>query len=600
MPLNWKIYILLLLAFCLIINCSQLEEQQQTLPELSDTYAEKGMDACQSCHQQIYSNYLETGMGHSMYLPTRSTIPMPLASKSAVYDSHSDFHYQLFWENDSLYLLEFRLVKGDTLYQREEKIDYVIGSGKKTRSFLIHRNGYLYETPITWYSQKGIFDLSPGYENGRNSRFSREISPTCISCHTGEFSYVADSKNRFTQLSLGIGCDQCHGPGELHLQMMEGEILADTADWGIINPAHLPTDLQFDICQQCHLEGVAVLQENVASERAYIPGMKLAGLMDIFLVEEAHNSTIGIGSHAERLSQSQCFIQSAGKLVCTTCHDPHKKPDLTDQSVYTSSCMTCHQESMELTCSAPSEELALVNNDCIQCHMPVNNTSDIPHVSIHDHLIQIPAPTEKSDQEVATISESIRLICATTPTPTPTQSAKAWLSYYQEREANPAYLDSVAQYLPQNQLWEQAQLQFERQQYAPALELLAKLNPSNQNRLDYLYLKGQCLEALARFPEAYETYQQVYTKYPNSIEAGIKAATTLLKAYPGQQETLTQARAILQELYAEKPFDVRILNNLGFVALNQGKREEARFYLEEALRYDPDYVLAKQNLGYLE
>ena len=381
---------------------------------------------------------------------------------------------------------------------------------------------------------------------------------------------------------------------------MKGEgIWGHGNGFGISNPVNLSIDAQFDICQQCHLEGVAVLQEGISSEREFQPGMRLAEVADVFLVEQ-QSTAIGIGSHAERLRQSQCFIQSEGKLVCTSCHDPHVKPDLTDQSVYTASCMTCHQESMELICTAPEEELRVADNDCIQCHMPVNGTSDIPHVSIHDHLIQVPTPPEKSDQEVAAISESIKLICATTSTPAPIQTAKAWLSYYQERDQNTEYLDSVSHYLPHSRLWEQALLSFERQQYASSLEFLDKLSSPKQKKLDYLYLKGQCLEALSRLPEAYEAYQQAYSQYPNSIESGIKAATTLLKAFPGKQETLTQARAILQDLYAEKPFDVRILNNLGFVALNQGKREEARFYLQEALRYDPDYVLAKQNLGYLK
>ncbi|MEM8901571.1 MAG: tetratricopeptide repeat protein [Bacteroidota bacterium] len=593
MPRFWRIHILILLGFCLILNCTQFEEQKDSPLKSSANYVGNG--SCQSCHQEIHTAYLETGMGHAMYLPTPANLPELVSSREAVYDDFTDFHYQFLWENDSLYLKEFRLEYADTTYIRKEKIDYVIGSGKKTRSFLIHRNGFLYETPITWYSQKRILDLSPGYENGNNSRFSREISPTCISCHTGEFSYIAESKNRYREISLGIDCERCHGPGSDHIENMKA---GETGNIAIINPSALEVDLQFDICQQCHLEGVAVLQEGVASEREFQPGMRLANVADVFLVEQ-QGTAIGIGSHAERLRQSQCFIQSEGKLVCTTCHDPHVQPDLSDQTVYTASCTTCHQESMELTCTAPEEELSLASNDCIQCHMPVNNTSDIPHVSIHDHLIQVPMPTEKSDQEVAAISESIRLICATTPNPTPTQTAKAWLSYYQEREANPVYLDSAKTHLPTDAYWFQAQLAFEKQLYPLALENLQKASSPTQKSIDGLYLKGQCLEAMAKLPEAYEIYQQAYAQYPNSIEAGIKAATTLLKAFPGQQETLTKARAILQDLYSEKPFDVRILNNLGFVALNQGRREEARFYLEEALRYDPDYVLAKQNLGYL-
>lgn len=50
--------------------------------------------------------------------------------------------------------MEFRLAKGDTIHKRIESVAYIIGSGQHTNSHLININGYIYQAPITFYTQK--------------------------------------------------------------------------------------------------------------------------------------------------------------------------------------------------------------------------------------------------------------------------------------------------------------------------------------------------------------------------------------------------------------------------------------------------------------
>ena len=111
------------------------------------------------------------------------------------------------------------------------------------------------------------------------------------------------------------------------------------------------------------------------------------------------------------------------------------------------------------------------------------------------------------------------------------------------------------------------------------------------------YLQGACLEAEGGYLEAHQAYAKAYELQPASIEAGLKAVTTLLLARQGDRSVLPQAAQKLEALKAEKPFDVRILTNLAFVYLNSGRVEEAKKLLEQALRYDPDYTPAKENLN---
>lgn len=69
--------------------------------------------------------------------------------------------------------------------KRVEKISYIVGSGQHTNSHLIDINGYLHQAPITFYTQKGQWDLAPGFEKGQNTRFERKIEMECITCHNG-------------------------------------------------------------------------------------------------------------------------------------------------------------------------------------------------------------------------------------------------------------------------------------------------------------------------------------------------------------------------------------------------------------------------------
>ena len=167
-----------------------------------------GNAACESCHKRIFESYQETGMGKSYYRPSKENIIEKFDNQSVVHDSILNFSYFPFWKKDSMYVMEFRLQGKDTLYKRTEKIDFIVGSGHQTRSYILVRNDYHYEVPITWYVSKGIWDLSPGYEKGGNARFSREIGEECMACHTGNFEFVAGSKNQFRKVDMGIDCER--------------------------------------------------------------------------------------------------------------------------------------------------------------------------------------------------------------------------------------------------------------------------------------------------------------------------------------------------------------------------------------------------------
>ena len=135
-----------------------------------------GKEQCRMCHAEIYDSYIQTGMGKSLNYATKDNSVLSSKDIPVIYDDLKNFYYQPFFKNDSLYIKEFRLDNNDTVHKRIEKITYKIGSGHHTNSHLYEINGYIHQIPYTYYTQENISDLPPGYENGGNTRFSREIA----------------------------------------------------------------------------------------------------------------------------------------------------------------------------------------------------------------------------------------------------------------------------------------------------------------------------------------------------------------------------------------------------------------------------------------
>ena len=587
--------VFLFISTLIFVKCSS---QSTTYSTLKPETKYVGNQTCASCHKRIYDSYIETGMGKSFYRPDKERIIEKFDGQAnLVYDAFSNFYYQPFWQGTSMYVREFRLQGKDTTYNRVEKIDYIVGSGHQTRSYILERNNYFYEVPITWYVSKQIWDLSPGYDKGNNSRFSREIGEECMACHTGNFEFVKDSKNRFHKVDMGIDCERCHGAGEEHIRKMAAGEEIDVSkltDFSIVNPKKLSIDAQFDVCQQCHLQGTNVLKKN--SVRDFRPSMNLEEVYDVFLEKHGENE-FGIASHASRLKQSKCFLSSNGKLTCTTCHDPHKSIHKTDSTFYIKQCQSCHQQK---TCKATMEVQHTKNGNCVSCHLLKGGTNDIPHVSFHDHKIRVLKEETKKTKTVAEVQaqkDFIEILCASAKGCNEESIAKGNLQYFETHNPNPKYLALAEKNLPKENTYARARLLFHQNKLTELSPVMSELlkNPN----VNVWFLAGEIAEKQGDFKTAYTNYENAYQMNTESVEAGLKAATMMLKANVGNAAILPQAQKRLETLLKQKPFDERILSNLGFVLMNSGNFPLAEKYLKQALSFNPDYVLALENLTYL-
>lgn len=539
-----------------------------------------GTKACISCHQDIYKKYQHTGKGKSFYLPSKKNIIEKFDNKVIV-DHAAQLNYISFWRDTTMFIAEFRQKGKDTIHYREEQVDFVIGSGNQTRSYIYEENGYFYEMPLTWYVKKQIWDLSPGYDKGKNSRFERPIGDQCMNCHNSEQHFVNNSVNKFTTVGLGMSCEKCHGAGSYHIDKQtknEKIALSGKADRSIVNPARLAVQLQFDVCRQCHLEGITVPKQG-KKNTDFRPGEPLNRYFDVFIPVSSNSTDYGFASHAERLQQSQCFIQSAGKLTCTSCHNPHEALTNNVTATYNEKCQSCHAGSAhQKVCNRDIKSSK--ENNCIGCHLGKSGTTDIPHVSSTDHFIRVRSKKKETAKKGFTFKNY------SDTTVDSRALGLAYLDYFETVEKNKTYLDSVTRFLAH--LDNQQNLRYYYLRETMPQRALLQASPESVNNSSEAFYLAE-LRSKAGL-SSIEYYEKAAVLAPDNLSAMFSLAV----AYSNVGQT-QHAIETYQKLLRLRPSHAGALANLGFTFMQQGDLRQALTFTNKAINYHPDYVLAREN-----
>lgn len=363
-----------------------------------------GSTACKECHSEQHRTFTLTQHSHSLTQVDANTHP----PNGVVDHLLSKRRFEISRDPDSATVVHREFVLSDDDEQSELAawpIQYQIGSGHVALSYFVEEDGFLLQSPVTWFAKDEQWKMSPGYDTADHMSFGRVISSGCLYCHTGHLADPDEHGLRHRIHELSIGCERCHGPGELHVKRHRSDSpLTDDIDRTIVNPTHLSRELSEDVCSQCHLNGD--IQSTVRGGRPhdFRPGLPLKEYRLEFRMES--EAKIRVAGHVEQLHKSACY-QNTATLTCVSCHQPHEDLQPVERlAQHRQVCINCHQQQ---TCRMPIADRDSKNdNNCIDCHMPRSPT-EVTHVALTHHRIGIhsgPEPASLTSTKDTTNSKS--------------------------------------------------------------------------------------------------------------------------------------------------------------------------------------------------
>jgi tetratricopeptide (TPR) repeat protein len=324
-----------------------------------------GDEVCAKCHASIFDSYQRTPMAHASGPATDNPIAGDFLHKK------SGVNYRIYTQDGKVWLSFERA--GDPSLRGKRELLYYIGQGRRGRTYLFSVDGFLFESPVNWYTDKHMWDMAPAYGDVREAPMNLPALASCLDCHvSGIQPPIQGTENRYKMPVFaysGVTCERCHGPGAAHVN-----------GGAIVNPMKLTADRRDAVCMQCHLEGNAAIERPGKHLYEFRPGDDLSEYIRYYVHADAGQPGLRATSQFEALAQSACKKKSGAAMSCMSCHDPHRPPSAAERvSFYREKCLACH--------AGLSTKHHANQPDCTSCHMPANLSSDVAHTEVTDHRI---------------------------------------------------------------------------------------------------------------------------------------------------------------------------------------------------------------------
>jgi hypothetical protein len=338
-------------------NCSQ---HQHPPEKVSGRIQFAGSESCAGCHKEIYQEHLQSFHHLTSALATKETL-------KGDFDSANKFFI-----NDHLAIVAEK--RQDSFYQTAysygapkltRPFNITVGSGKRGQTSIYWFQNYLFELPLTWFTETDEWTISPGYS--RKADFNRSITSRCLECHSTFFQETTNKDSKADEFSktnfiLGVECERCHGSGVEHIAFHQTHP-AEAVGHAIFNPAKATRTQSLDLCRLCHGRGLSKSQPSFT----FHAGDSLFR----FFQQDAARPVLGMDVHGNQfgmLAESKCYLSS--QMTCLSCHDGHKNQSREAVQFYVK-CEACHKSESHNTCKlAATIDQPWLRANCINCHMP--------------------------------------------------------------------------------------------------------------------------------------------------------------------------------------------------------------------------------------
>ncbi|MCS7238207.1 MAG: tetratricopeptide repeat protein [Thermoguttaceae bacterium] len=295
-----------------------------------------------------------------------------------------------------------------TTDNREGKLEtfevrYVLGIRPLQQYLVEFPDGRVQCLPLAWDTEKRQwFHLYPKERIPHTdplhwTRPLQNWNYMCGECHTTGYERnfeLPQKRYRTTWIELGVGCETCHGPGSVHVELAEARSLFWDRRVGFGLPSLKGPDSRPEIntCAPCH-----------ARRQQVYPGFRPGSeFLDHYLPELLDGPMFyPDGQILEEDFEYTSFLQSLmyrKGVRCSNCHDPHAlrfktedpfqpRPQVPDNRV----CGQCHLPSKYDTVRHHFHpNSGGPGTQCVDCHMP--ETTYMVVDSRRDHKLDVPRP----------------------------------------------------------------------------------------------------------------------------------------------------------------------------------------------------------------
>jgi predicted CXXCH cytochrome family protein len=536
-------------AFCAFVAAQSLPTQMHVSREAqfwNGRVQQEGVgsEACAKCHSSIYESYMHTPMAHASGAATENLIPADFTHRG------SGVRYRIYAESGHTWLTFDR--EGSKPLHGKRELLYYIGSGRRGLTYLFADDGFAFESPINWYGDTHIWDMTPAYQRTTEMPLNLVAHAGCLHCHvSGMRPPIDGTENKYEMPLLthsGVSCERCHGPGAEHAK-----------GGPIVNPAKLSPDRRDAICMQCHMEGRVSIERPGKHVYEFRPGDSLNDYVRHYVLPDS-SSRLGAVSQVEALAQSVCKQKSGNSMSCTSCHDPHSSPSAEELvSYFRGKCLACHGDSFGVR-HHPEQK------DCTACHMPAATSKNIAHTEVTDHRIprqtKVPMP----------------LLGDAVPSPDKLQL----VPFPDSQEAEGDLRDLAL-------AWESLANTGTEAARPQAEQLLRRSAAQFPNDAATLAALGYEEQIHGDIRGAQTLYQRALALDPSVIDAA-----TNLGVIEAQRANLPAAIKWLQGAFERAPGRSGVGMNLARVFCIAGRFDEARASVARVLEFNPDLGTAKR------
>jgi predicted CXXCH cytochrome family protein len=350
-----------------------------------------GSTVCLGCHPQR-KDWKDTAHAKTIGTPTSETVVAPFDGDT-ITTSDNKVKFKPFIEND-----EYKV----TLYDLTDESIYVTYTVARTHGGVALAGKQRYHVKIgnshyilpVQYNNRNVDEGDPSaawvsyntsnWYNSDNTLITtdaetppnkdKSFEQNCEGCHATGLSITKNDDGEFVSGSkeLGISCESCHGPGDLHVSEGGGKARH------IVNPEYLATDRGNEVCGQCHIRVINKGGESGADFETeypciidgdeitpFIPGKILANYIEETTSDGKptagywnDNDTATLGENVSGNNHSKQHHQQYQDLTkshhynyaglkCYTCHEPHGSgisdtPQLLRESDNNKLCINCH------------------------------------------------------------------------------------------------------------------------------------------------------------------------------------------------------------------------------------------------------------------